>query len=66
MTKVYIVGGDNGMGNSGTGVFGMYPTEELAQARVKFLEQNDFAEYLYYEAFEVGPNGADFEFNLGG
>lgn len=66
MTKVYIVAGDNGSGNSGHVVLGMYPTEELAQKRQKFAEAEGMAEFVYYEEFQVGADGADFEFYVEG
>jgi hypothetical protein len=63
-TKVFIVAGDNGMGNSGTCVFGLYPTRELADARlaamaVLFEEGEDGCEYMYILETQVGPNGGD-------
>jgi len=66
MTKIYLVGGDNGAGNSGHTVFGIYPTEALAQARVAALEAVGAAEYIYYQGFVTGPEGADFKFSVEG
>ena len=65
-TKIYLVGGDNGAGNSGHCVFGIYPTEALAQARVAALEADGAADFIYYQEFVTGPNGADFEFHVEG
>jgi hypothetical protein len=64
MNTVYIVAGDNGFGNSGNCVFGLYPTQELAEARLKRLEElrdegEDGAEYMYIQTVEVGPEGGD-------
>lgn len=67
MTKVYIVAGDNGFGNSGNCVFGLYPTKELAQARIEQLEADqEGCQYMYFEEVEVGPQGGDFEFFIEG
>jgi hypothetical protein len=64
MNTVYIVAGDNGAGNSGNAVFGLYPTEALAKARLDSLrklfdEGEDGAEYMYIQTVEVGPEGGD-------
>jgi hypothetical protein len=60
MNTVYVVAGDNGMGNSGNAVFGIYPTEALAKARVKVLKAEGAAEYIYWDVIDnVGPEGAD-------
>jgi hypothetical protein len=64
MTKVYIVAGDNGMGNSGHVVLGLYPTEELARKRMAECKGEE-AEYIYYDVVEVGPEGADFRVSIG-
>jgi hypothetical protein len=58
MNKVYIVAGDNGMGNSGHVVLGLYPTQELAEKRVAECEGVE-AEYVYFDVVEVGAEGAD-------
>jgi hypothetical protein len=65
MTKVYIVAGDNGMGNSGHVVLGLYPTEELALKRMAECKDEE-AYYVYYDVVEVGADGADFRFLIGG
>jgi hypothetical protein len=64
MNTVYIVAGDNGSGNSGNCVFGLYPTQGLADARLAKLkklyeEGEDGAEYMYIQTVKVGPEGAD-------
>jgi hypothetical protein len=66
MTKVWIVAGDNGKGNDGHVVLGIYPTEELAEDRRCFAEVQGLADWVYYKAVEVGPEGGDFEFEIGG
>jgi hypothetical protein len=58
MNKVFIVMGDNGSGNSGNVVLGLYPTEELARKRVSEC-QGEQAEYVYFDVVEVGEAGAD-------
>jgi len=65
MNKVYIVAGDNGMGNSGHVVLGLYPTEELALKRMAECKEEE-AEYVYYDVVEVGPEGAACRVNIGG
>jgi hypothetical protein len=64
MNEVYIVAGDNGSGNSGNAVFGLYPTKQLAEARLNRLrklyeEGEDGTEHMYIQMVEVGPEGAD-------
>jgi hypothetical protein len=64
MNTVYIVAGDNGAGNSGNCVFGLYPTEALAEARIErlrelYAEGEDGAEHMYIQTVEVGAEGAD-------
>lgn len=59
MTRVFLVLGDNGFGNSGNCIFGMYPTEPLAMARRDKMSDEGEAEYVWVESVEVGPNGAD-------
>ena len=58
MNKVYIVAGDNGLGNSGNVVLGLYPTQELAEKRMAECHEVE-AEYVYINVVEVGPEGAD-------
>jgi hypothetical protein len=58
MNKVYIVAGDNGDGNSGNVVLGLYPTQELAEKRVAECRGIE-AEYVYFSVVEVGAEGAD-------
>ena len=62
MTSVFLVLGDNGLGNSGAAVFGMYPTKALAEARIKDVnERGDGCDCLYvFEVKDVGPEGKDF------
>ena len=71
MNTVYIVAGDNGSGNSGNCVFGLYPTQALADARLAkltglYAEGEDGAEYMYIQTVEVGSEGADCNVYIGG
>jgi len=64
MTTVYIVAGDNGAGNSGNCILGLYPTQALADARLDRLKElyeegEDGCEYMYIQTVEVSPEGAD-------
>ena len=70
-TKVYFVLGDNGLGNSGNAVFGIYPTLELAQARLAYLkgeynQGESGAEYMWISLLDVGPDGADCDIDVCG
>jgi hypothetical protein len=58
MNKVYIVAGDNGLGNSGNVVLGLYPTQDLAEKRVAEATGVE-AEYVYFDVVEVGAEGAN-------
>ncbi len=64
MTKVYIVRGEQS-GAPESIIFGVYPTEALAAARVEFLEDDEAEEwsldYVWFDVVTVGPNGADCE-----
>lgn len=66
MSKIYIVAGDNGSGNSGHVVLGLYPTAELAEDRYQMAMALGLAEYVYWKCIEVGPEGADCEFYIEG
>jgi hypothetical protein len=58
--KVYMVLGDNGLGNSGNAVFGLYPTLTLAEDRIRRLEEEEeAAQYMYIKTVDYGPNGGD-------
>jgi hypothetical protein len=62
--QVFLVLGDNGGGNSGNSVFGVYPTQELAEARVAKLEAlykagEDGCECMWVDMVSVGAEGAD-------
>ena len=68
-TKVYFVLGDNGLGNSGNAVFGIYPTLELAQARLanlRYKEGEAGAEYMWISLLDEGPDGADCDIDVCG
>ena len=44
-------------------IYGVYPTAELAKARMAVLEGEDFGyEITWYDEVKVGPEGADCEF----
>jgi hypothetical protein len=58
MNKVYIVAGDNGLGNSGNVVLGLYPTQDLAEKRVEECRGVE-AEYVYFDVVEVSAEGAN-------
>jgi len=64
MTSIFIVRAENG-GCPESYIYGVYPTVELAEARVKFLEtdtdENNAYEYAWYDEVKVGPEGADCE-----
>ena len=76
MSKIYMVIGDNGMGNSGDKILGCYPTLELAEARLAECqlaadngydfedELAPFCEYMGIIDFEVGPEGAGLDISL--
>ncbi len=62
MTKIYIVRAESG-GAPESIIYGVYPTEELATARVNFLKNDeDYGyEFAWFDVVTVGPNGADCE-----
>jgi hypothetical protein len=79
MTKVFLVAGDNGLGNSGSMILGCYPTLELANARLAVCkaaladacsmgddweEGEPYCEYMYVLSFEVGSLGSDLSVDL--
>jgi hypothetical protein len=71
MNKVYIVYGDDGFDGHGAVVYGMYPTESAAAARVADLERlyeagEDGNQFLGYRMVEVGAGGSDFRLQIGG
>jgi hypothetical protein len=64
-TTIWIVAGSDGKGNSGHAVLGLYPTEELAQARIESITENgDAHEYMWYDPVVVGPMGGDCYFTV--
>ena len=61
MTKIYIVRGETS-GAPESIIYGVYPTEELAKARVLVLtsEFGDYGhDFVWFDIVNVGPNGAD-------
>ena len=64
--KAYIVSGIDVYGEDG--IYGIYPTEELAQYRIDHISE-DFPKGedisgLWIHEVELGENGADLEINL--
>lgn len=64
MTSVFIVRAEYS-GSPESTIYGVYPTVELAKARVKFLETDEEygMEFAWYDEVKVGPEGADCAFN---
>jgi hypothetical protein len=61
MTSVFIVRAEN-RGAPESYIYGVYPTAELALARIAVLEGKDFGyEFAWYDEVKVGPDGADCE-----
>ena len=64
MTSIFIVRAENS-GCPDCYIYGVYPTVELAKARVKFLEtdtdENDAYECAWYDEVKLGPQGTDCE-----
>jgi len=58
-SQIWLVLGDNGKGNSGNGIFGIYPTEELATQRLKALEEEEYCEWMWVDMVEAGAEGVD-------
>lgn len=71
MNKVYIVYGDDGLDGHGAVVYGMYPKEEAAAARVADLERlyeagEDGNRFLGYSMVYLFAGGSDFRLQIGG
>jgi hypothetical protein len=61
MTSVFIVRAEN-RGAPESYIYGVYPTAELALARIAVLEGEDYGyEFAWYDEVKVGPDGADCE-----
>jgi len=61
MTSVFIVRAEY-RGAPESTIYGVYPTAELAKARMAVLEGEDFGyEIVFYDEVLVGANGADCE-----
>jgi hypothetical protein len=62
MTSIFIVRAED-RGCPESVLYGVYPTKELADARVHFLETNEdyMHDFVWYDEVKVGPNGADCE-----
>ena len=62
MTSIFIVRAED-RGAPESIIYGVYPTVELALARIAVLEGEDFGhEITWYDEVKVGPEGADCEF----
>ena len=64
--KTYVVTGIDVYGESN--IYGIYPTEELAQYRIDHIEDDypsgEDVHNLWIHECELGPEGADLELNL--
>ena len=59
MTSIFIVRAEYS-GAPESHIYGVYPTAELAKARIAVLEGEDFGyEITWYDEVKVGPDGAD-------
>jgi len=62
MTSIFIVRAED-FGAPESIIYGVYPTVELARARMAVLEGEDFGHgIVFYDEVKVGPEGADCEF----
>ena len=62
MQKVYIVRFGQGYNQPESYILGLYPTKELANARLKAMTDEDGGfdpDETWIDVIEVGPNGAD-------
>ena len=60
--KVYIVRSGAGYNQPESYILGLYPTKELANARLKAMTDEDEGfdpDETWIDVIEVGPNGAD-------
>jgi len=61
MTSIFIVRAED-RGAPESMIYGVYPTVELALARIAVVEGEGFGhEIAWYDEVKVGPNGADCE-----
>jgi hypothetical protein len=59
MTSIFIVRAEY-RGAPESHIYGVYPTVELALARIAVLEGEDFGyKTVWYDEVKVGPEGAD-------
>ena len=58
MVKVYIVRAEYWWQRESY-ICGLYPTKQLADARCKYLKDNDGFGNVWLEIVEVGPEGGD-------
>ena len=62
MNKVYIVRWGAGHSQPESYIFGLYPTQALADARIQQMTSEDEGydpDEIWTDVVEVGPNGAD-------
>ena len=62
MNKVYIVRWGQGYNQPESYILGLYPTEELAEARIDMLVNNTESfdeDEIWIDEVEVGADGAD-------
>jgi len=62
MNKVYIVRWGTGYEQPESYIFGLYPTQELADARIAAMTSEDEGwdpRQIWTDVIEVGTNGAD-------
>ena len=61
MTSIFIVRAEY-EGAPESIIYGVYPTAELAEARIAVLKGEDYGyEITWYDEVKVGPEGADCE-----
>ena len=61
MTSIFIVRAENSGAPEST-IYGVYPTVELAQARMEVVQGEDFGyDIVFFDEVKVGPNGGDCE-----
>ena len=62
MNSIFIVRAENSGAPEST-IYGVYPTVELARARMEVVKGEDFGyDIVFYDEVKVGANGADCDF----
>jgi hypothetical protein len=60
MNKIYIVRYGNGSNEPESYIFGLYPTEQLAENRIDVMTNEGFdPDEIWIDMVEVGTQGAD-------